>query len=51
MSFNEKKTLRTLDQNCIDGAVKLVTREEYSLATASKAVNFPYSTLRQWYRK
>jgi hypothetical protein len=51
MSCNEKKTRWTLDQNFIDGAVKLVTREEYSLATASKSVNFPYSTLRQWYQK
>jgi transposase len=51
MSTNEKKPPRTFDQDLIDGAVKLVTREGYSLAAAAKAVNVPYSTLRQWCQK
>ena len=46
MSTNEKKPRRTFDQDFIDGAFKLVTREGYSLAAAAKAVNVPYSTLR-----
>ena len=33
MSTNEKKPRRTFDQDFIDGAVKLVTQEGYSLAT------------------
>jgi hypothetical protein len=36
MSTNEKKRRRTLDQDFIDGAVKLVAKEWYSLAAASK---------------
>jgi transposase len=48
MSTNEKKTRRTFDQDFIDGAVKLVTQEGYSLAAAAKAVDVPYTTLRQW---
>ena len=51
MSTNEKKPRRTFDQDFIDGAVKLVTQEGYSLAAAAKAVNVPYTTLRQWCQK
>lgn len=51
MSANEKKPRRNFDQEFINGAVKLVTHEGYSLAAAAKAVNVPYSTLRQWYQK
>jgi transposase len=51
MSTNEKKPRRTFDQDVIDGAFKLVTREGYSLAAAAKAVNVPYTTLRQWCQK
>jgi transposase len=51
MSTNEKKPRRTFDLDFIDGAVKLVTQEGYSLAAAAKAVNVPYSTLRQWCQK
>ena len=39
MSTNEKKPRRTFDQDFIDGAVKLVTQEGYSLAAAAKAVD------------
>jgi transposase len=48
MSTNQKKSRWTFDQDFIDGAVKLVTQEGYSLAAAAKAVNVPYTTLRQW---
>ena len=51
MSTNEKKPRRTFDQDFIDGAVKLVTQEGYSLAAAAKAVDVPYTTLRQWCQK
>jgi transposase len=51
MSTNEKKPRRTFDQDFIDGAVKLVTQEGYSLADAAKAVDVPYTTLRQWCQK
>ena len=51
MSTNEKKPRRTFDQDFIDGAVKLVTQEGYSLAAAAKAVDIPYTTLRQWCQK
>jgi transposase len=51
MSTNEKKPRRTFDQDFIDGAVKLVTLEGYSLAAAAKAVDVPYTTLRQWCQK
>ena len=51
MSTNEKKSRRTFDQDFIDGAVKLVTQEGYSLAAAAKAVDVPYTTLRQWCQK
>jgi transposase len=51
MSTNEKKPRRTFDQEFIDGAVKLVTQEGYSLAAAAKAVDVPYTTLRQWCQK
>jgi transposase len=51
MSTNEKKNRRTFDQDFIDGAVKLVTQEGYSLAAAAKAVDVPYTTLRQWCQK
>ena len=51
MTTNEKKPRRTLGQDFIDGAVKLVTREGYSPAAAVKAVNIPYSTLRKWLQK
>ena len=50
MSINEKKPRRTFDQDFIDGAVNLVTQEGYSLAAAAKAVDVPYTTLRQWCR-
>ena len=39
MSTNEKKPRRTFDQDFIDGAVKLVTQEGYSLEAAAKAVD------------
>jgi transposase len=51
MSTNEKKPSRTFDQDFIDGADKLVTQEGYSLAAAAKAVDVPYTTLRQWCQK
>jgi transposase len=51
MSTNEKKPRRTFDQDFIGGAVKLVTQEGYSLAAAAKAVNVPYTTIRQWCQK
>jgi transposase len=51
MPTNEKKPRRTFDQDFIDGAVKLVTQEGYSLAAAAKAVDVPYTTLRQWCQK
>ena len=51
MSTNEKKPRRTFDLDFIDGAVKLVTQEGYSLAAAAKAVDVPYTTLRQWCQK
>ena len=51
MSANEKKPRRNFDQEFINDAVNLVTHEGYSLAAASKAVNDPFSTLRQWYQK
>ena len=51
MSTNEKKPRRTFDQDFIDGAVKIVTQEGYSLAAAAKAVDVPYTTLRQWCQK
>jgi transposase len=51
MSTNKKKPRRTFDQDFIDGAVKLVTQEGYSLAAAAKAVDVPYTTLRQWCQK
>jgi transposase len=51
MSTNENKPRRTFDQDVIDGAVKLVTLEGYSLAAAAKAMNVPYSTLRHWCQK
>jgi transposase-like protein len=42
---------RTFDQDFIHGAVKLVTQEGDSLATAAKAVDVCYTTLRQWCHK
>jgi hypothetical protein len=39
MSTNEKKNRRTFDQDFIDGAVKLVTQEGYSLAAATSPVD------------
>jgi hypothetical protein len=39
MSTNEKKQRRTFDQDFIDGSVKLVTSEGYSLAASVKAFN------------
>ena len=51
MSTNRKNTRRTLDRYFINGAVKLVTQERYSLAAAAKAVDVPYTTLRQWCQK
>ena len=40
MPTNEKKPRRTFDQDFIDGAVKLVTQDGYSLAAAAKASMF-----------
>jgi hypothetical protein len=41
MSTNEKKPRRTFDQDFIDGAVKLVTQEGYSLALRPRPLMFP----------
>jgi transposase-like protein len=40
-----------LDQDFIDGAAKRVTQQGYSLAVATKGVDVPYMTLRQWCQK
>jgi hypothetical protein len=40
-----------LDQDFIDGAAKRVTQQGCSLAVATKGVDVPYMTLRQWCQK